>query len=74
MDGGERVPADRGLARVQEALNTETVTRHWKHRLETRMSDPKLVAKLKRSYDSALDTGAVRDWRELYPDACMDAC
>ena len=56
------------IERVRAALSQESVSKHFRELLAKDLKDPKHVAKLKRSYDGALEEGHVSNWRELYPD------
>ncbi|HEX9496409.1 MAG TPA: hypothetical protein VGA38_11690 [Candidatus Limnocylindria bacterium] len=56
------------LERVREAISEASISKHFRELLSKDLNDPKYVAKLKRSYEGALQDGHVSNWRELYPD------
>jgi hypothetical protein len=52
---------------VIKAVSSEAVSLRYRELLEHDLKNPKHVAKLQKSLDSALK-GNVTHWRELYPD------
>lgn len=57
------------IDRVREALSLTTLNRRMRELLAEDLKNPAIVARLRTAYETALERGAVRHWRELYPEA-----